>query len=106
MHQRPGEPALSQALTASRSVVDLNRNSVNLRKEIRVGTLNTRSLRMDWQVEEACALATKRSIDILCIQEHRIRVPESPADTPHSKVLEAWVFFFHQNYLPSWRAIR
>ena len=93
-HKRLGEP-VSLAAPAPRSVVDLNQVSVNLRKDLRVGTLNTRTLKDPWRLEEACHLARKREIDILCVQEHRIHVSGAPPLQPHTQLLEGdWVFCF------------
>ena len=86
-HQWSGEPSLLD-ISASRSVVGLNRDSLNLRKDLRVGTLNTRTLKDAWRVEEACRLASKRSIDLLCVQEHRIRIPETTETGHHVRHLE------------------
>ena len=82
MHNRLGEPVPID-ITAPRSVVGLNRDSFNLRKDVRVCTFNTRTLKDDWRLEEACHLAFKRQIDILCVQEHRIRVSGSSELASH-----------------------
>jgi exonuclease III len=75
-------------------VVDLNRDSLNLRQDIRVATLNVRTLASAWKVEEGCHLMVKRQIDILCVQEHRIHKTGLP-ETSHSMDLEGgWRFCF------------
>ena len=86
MRKRLGEPAPREA-PAPRSVVDLNRRPLNLRKDFRVGTLNTRTLKDSWRLEEACKLASKRSLDLLCVQEHRI-APTSPEQTSATRQLD------------------
>ena len=73
----------------------LNQDPLNLRKDLRVGSFNTRTLKASWRLEEACFLASKREIDILCIQEHRIRVPASAETTPHQRSLEGGWLFCH-----------
>ena len=75
--------------------MDLNRDSINLRKDLRVCTLNTRTLVDPSRVEEVCAFAAKRDIDILCVQEHRIQVKSTASDQVHSRALEGgWLFCF------------
>ncbi len=69
-------------------VCGLNQDPLNLRKDLRVGSFNTRTLKASWRLEEACFLACKRKIDILCVQEHRIRVPASDETTPYQRSLE------------------
>jgi hypothetical protein len=58
-------------------VCGLNRDPLNLRDDLRVATLNTRTLKAKLKRGEACVLATKRRLDILCVQEHRIRIPDA-----------------------------
>ena len=93
-HNRLGEPVPIDR-TAPRSVVGLNQDPLNLRKDLRVGSFNTRTLKASWRLEEACYLASKRKIDILCVQEHRIRVPASAETTPHQRNLEGGWLFCH-----------
>ena len=93
MRKRLGEPVPREAL-APRSVVDLNRKPLNLRKDFRVATLNTRTLKDAWRLEEACHLASKRSLDVLCVQEHRI-APTSHDQTAATRQLDGgWTFHF------------
>ena len=94
MHHRSGEPAFLNS-SAPRSVVDVNRDSINLRKDLRVCTLNTRTLVDPSRVEEVCAFAAKRDIEVLCVQEHRIQVKSTASDQVHSRALEGgWLFCF------------
>ncbi len=75
--------------------MDVNQDPLNLRKDLRVGSFNTGTLKASWRIEKACFLACKHKIDMLCVQEHRIRVPAYADTTPYQSSLEGGWLFCH-----------